>query len=78
MDLCITNKACQSSLVRFKLDMDAVGNMLPYNLLHELFVNVTIKKLCKSVDNLVMLEAYNKPAITQLLLCFGLMHAQCI
>ena len=50
---------------RFKVDSGAYGNLLPYNVYHELFSGMPDRVTKSSIDYTVHLVAYNKKEIKQ-------------
>ena len=69
IDVTLSNKAGNKTMVHVKLDTGASGNLLPYDMFREIFPQVSVNDLCHSIDDNVFLEAYNKSSIKQLGTC---------
>ena len=64
-----TQSLSRKDLIRFKLDMGAGGNMLPYDTWKEFFLGQSSASLAKIIDRGVTLQAYSKCEIRQLGTC---------
>ena len=56
---------------RFKVVSSATGNLLPYNIFHELFPGTPKDGVKKSIDDSVHLLVYNKEEVKQYGTCYS-------
>ena len=73
-DVNLENRAGISHQLRFKLDTEASGNVLPVSVYHELFPDCNMKDLGKTIDKSVQLLTTTKSSVAQLdTVCLGVL-----